>query len=420
MKIFYHGPMTPKAKILRDHLHHNYRFDFESYEGAHELIERATGVREGRIIVLNTEPDRLEETQATMRAIETGSDQFTYYILYTATRAIGFLKEFSSFSILGIFYKDQSADEISLRMDQLKSDLLMRLKMQRSSIVVLDDDRLSLRVLGDIFRRYSFQNVTYYSDPEAFFADEETYDIYLIDLVLPGGISGERIIYDLRNRDQQAVILAVSSLEHEDIISKLLYLGADDYLVKPYGENLLLAKVYATYRYYQLLQENEEKTSALEEQVIRDGLTQLYNHKHMVERIQGLIDQGELFSVIMIDLDHFKQINDHYGHQVGDRVLVRLARGLESHFRDNDTVGRYGGEEFMVLMPGADDRVAAMRIGAFLENLNREPLYEELTVTFSAGVSTLQEGDQTKDVIRRADRALYVAKHEGRNQVKIL
>jgi diguanylate cyclase (GGDEF)-like protein len=125
-------------------------------------------------------------------------------------------------------------------------------------------------------------------------------------------------------------------------------------------------------------------------------------------------------SLVMIDIDHFKQVNDTYGHPTGDRVLKRLARLLQQRLRRSDIIGRYGGEEFAVILPGADGP-AAQRV---IENLRRHfasvpqvAEQEEFSVTFSAGVAVFPLSTTTDSLTNMADKALYLAKRSGRNRV---
>jgi diguanylate cyclase (GGDEF)-like protein/PAS domain S-box-containing protein len=167
--------------------------------------------------------------------------------------------------------------------------------------------------------------------------------------------------------------------------------------------------------------ELEQLRAKLTEQAVRDGLTGLHNRRHLT----AVLDehpQGEQLSLVLIDVDHFKSVNDRYGHAVGDQVLVRLAQTLSGAARDVDTVARYGGEEFVVVLPGVDVRTAADRADGWRRQCASvvvdTPL-GPLTVSFSAGVAQLSAGDAPDDLLRRADAALYRAKQAGRDQVVV-
>jgi diguanylate cyclase (GGDEF)-like protein/PAS domain S-box-containing protein len=194
------------------------------------------------------------------------------------------------------------------------------------------------------------------------------------------------------------------------------YIDSRKRLIKIAADNLALSLVSLKLR------------EALQKQSIKDPLTQLYNRRHMEESLEREIhrcaraDIG--LGVIMCDVDHFKQFNDTYGHDAGDAVLKAFADLLSQHFRSSDIVCRYGGEEFIVIMPEADKTIVIERANKLCEAIREikimydgEPLPQ---VTSSFGISYIQEGIADKKVvIKAADFALYEAKQAGRNQVKV-
>jgi diguanylate cyclase (GGDEF)-like protein len=171
----------------------------------------------------------------------------------------------------------------------------------------------------------------------------------------------------------------------------------------------------------------EEKNRELERLSISDGLTGLFNHRHihglLAEEYERVARTHDCMSVAMFDLDHFKAVNDTYGHQAGDRVLVELADILRDVARDVDRLGRYGGEEFMALLPETCIDDAAVFVERVRREVARRPFDvgrdEPLRMTLSAGVATYPH-DTIRDVeslVRLADQALYTAKETGRNRV---
>ena len=164
--------------------------------------------------------------------------------------------------------------------------------------------------------------------------------------------------------------------------------------------------------------------NVLKEMVIKDPMTNLYNRRHLIEISQIMIDEKNNFSIIMLDIDKFKNINDTYGHNVGDKIIIIFANILIAHTRDNDYTFRIGGEEFVILLPNTDSKTTyqiASRIREFTEKkiieLNEQ---FEITFTVSGGISTLLNTDKDiDDIIIRADTALYKAKNSGRNQIQI-
>lgn len=222
---------------------------------------------------------------------------------------------------------------------------------------------------------------------------------------------------------------------------KALELGVNDYLVKPVDPNELLARVRTQVRRrrFQLrLLANREASLTM---ALTDGLTGLFNRHYFTSHFAGLFrhaqEQGRPISVMMLDVDHFKSVNDSYGHAAGDQVLRDLARRISDSVRNFDLVARLGGEEFVIVMPEArlqEAARAAERIRAqvaatplLLTSRSVAPLSAtgaaaapelRLPVTVSIGVAAVDgPGDTVEDMLRRADMALYEAKRSGRNRV---
>ncbi len=158
----------------------------------------------------------------------------------------------------------------------------------------------------------------------------------------------------------------------------------------------------------------------------KDTLTGLYSRRYMDEQLPGLMKahrrNRQALSLLIIDLDHFKAINDNHGHLVGDEVLWRVAEAVRATVRTADSAVRYGGEEFCVILPGTDAPEAAHvgeRVRRSISRLNLDSLSPGLRVTASVGVATLEEDEELHEWLQRADLALYAAKHGGRNQVHI-
>ncbi|BCJ48289.1 hypothetical protein GCM10010168_26490 [Actinoplanes ianthinogenes] len=166
--------------------------------------------------------------------------------------------------------------------------------------------------------------------------------------------------------------------------------------------------------------ELERLRAELTDQAVRDGLTGVYNRRHLTTVLREQVAAGHPLAAVMIDVDHFKAVNDTYGHAVGDEVLIRLARELGDAVGAAGTLARYGGEEFAVLLPGAGARTAAEMAAQCRQRCSEivvaTPL-GPLRVTFSAGVAQLEAGESAEDLLRRADRALYTAKEQGRDRV---
>lgn len=165
---------------------------------------------------------------------------------------------------------------------------------------------------------------------------------------------------------------------------------------------------------------HDEQKNEIAERARRDPLTGLFNRRAFFEHAQKLESDGANFAILMIDIDHFKSINDNYGHLVGDRVLVHVAKLIQSAFRTNDLACRYGGEEFCVLLRECQQDQAMKLAVGLVEQLAAEPLDvsegQRVAVTTSVGVCSRSEGENLMKTLQHADNALYRAKHQGRNR----
>lgn len=171
--------------------------------------------------------------------------------------------------------------------------------------------------------------------------------------------------------------------------------------------------------------ELEKALTRIEELAVRDELTGLYNRRYLMdalEREKTRADRsGRLFSVVMLDIDHFKRINDSFGHQQGDVVLKAVSRAAQDAIRSNDFCARYGGEEFLVVLeelPVAGARACTERLRTSVEALSFPDLGDDFHVTISLGYTQYRQGEPLAQTIARADAALYRAKHSGRNRVE--
>ena len=186
--------------------------------------------------------------------------------------------------------------------------------------------------------------------------------------------------------------------------------------------SLLIAPVY-TYRSLNVIQKLEEVRRDLEEISTHDFLTGIYNRRFLIEQARTILALGLRHrfpvSLIMLDLDHFKQVNDSYGHAAGDAVLVELSTYIRRLIRVTDIFGRYGGEEFIVFMPHTELDDAARLAGRIREGV-KESRFNDLQITISMGVSVANEATRTlDDLIDKADTALYEAKDAGEDRVEV-
>jgi len=301
---------------------------------------------------------------------------------------------------------------------KLDKELTYKESLKTMSIAVLDDDRLQLKIMEDMLSRNQIYNVDFYSNPKELLQVSKEYDVYLIDLILPD-IDGEIVMLEMRKRSENAVIIGISSIEKQSTIARVLSIGANDYINKPVNEQVFMAKLYSNIRVLMLLKENELKKKILQELAIKDGLTGLYNHKHLHEMLENAAKQAKRYrkplTLIMIDIDDFKGINDSFGHPFGDVVLSHVAHAVEDTVRESDIVGRYGGEEFMIILPETTME-DALTLGERIRQAVSKLTFESgVQITVSGGISQLITSSEK--MIQDADQLLYRSKQLGKNRM---
>lgn len=302
-------------------------------------------------------------------------------------------------------------------------------RSSRGTILVVDDSPDNLEVLATRLRFRGYQVDTASSGKEALEqVSQSPPDLVLLDVMMPDidGYEVTRHIKSDPNLPFIPVILVTARDSTQDKVAGL-DAGADDYLTKPLNFPELEARVRSMLRIKELQHELEEKNKELEQLSISDGLTGLYNHRHIQEVVHEEYERarrtGEPLSVVMLDFDHFKRVNDAYGHQVGDRVLQEMAEILRKTAREIDKLGRYGGEEFIAVLPETDAEDATTFAERVRERVARHPFAvgraEPLQLTISAGTATYPYPGvyNPRTLVQRADQALYAAKRAGRNCV---
>ncbi|MEO1330163.1 MAG: PleD family two-component system response regulator [Pseudomonadota bacterium] len=248
-----------------------------------------------------------------------------------------------------------------------------------------------------------------------------------------GDTDGLRLCSELRSTPetrQTALIVLVDDGDNETI-AKALDLGANDYLLRPLDENELVARVRSQLlrkSYADRLRENVYNTMRM---ALTDPLTGLYNRRyvdqHLGRQIEHSRASNQPLSVMLLDLDHFKRVNDEHGHAAGDAVLVEFAQRMRQCVRGVDLIARQGGEEFMIAMPETDAEAAMIAAERVRVAVAEAPFLvgsdgaapTPLKVTVSIGVATLRDGENAATVIQRADVALYRSKSEGRNRATL-
>ena len=242
-------------------------------------------------------------------------------------------------------------------------------------------------------------------------------DLIILDMYMPE-CNGTELAKVIRHNDRY-VSVPIIYLSAEDDLDKQLDAmseGGDDFLTKPIKPRHLIATV----------RNRAARARNLKARMVRDSLTGLYNHTHTLQLLEDACFRarrdGQPLAFAMLDIDHFKKVNDTYGHPMGDRVIKSLALFLKQRLRKTDHIGRYGGEEFAVVLPDTDEQ-SALKVLEEIRQRFAEIHYpaqpQDLSCTFSCGIAMLQPGLDGNALSKRADEALYKAKHGGRNRVEL-
>lgn len=254
--------------------------------------------------------------------------------------------------------------------------------------------------------------------------------LVILDWMMPG-MTGLEVCRQVRARAPEPYIymLLLTSKSHREDLIEGMDAGADDYITKPFDQHELKVRLRAGTRLVDLQAELFAAREALREQATRDWLTKLWNRSSILDILTRELARSERdacpVSVALLDLDHFKTINDTLGHYAGDIVLRETAGRMNDSVRQYDSTGRYGGEEFLIVLPGCDLSGAISQAERLCGRISGAPVVigtTESGITASIGVTTSQPGQNAtaEALIRRADEALYQAKRRGRNRVESL
>ncbi len=368
----------------------------------------------------------LDQPSDRVRGLEAGADDFltkpvTDIALISRVRSLARLKMVTD----ELRMRAVTSKEIGLQSPEREAVL----DTGRGGHVLIVDDRPSSyeRIVTTLSAEHT---VDLESNPnEALFRSAEgNYDLVVVSLNLHE-FDGLRLCSQIRSleRTRNLPILALAESDSTAKLARGLEIGVNDYLVRPIDKNEMLARVRTQIkkkRYTERLRDNMQMSIEL---AITDGLTGLFNRRYMETHLGTLVDQSAARSkpiaVLVLDIDYFKAINDSYGHDAGDDVLREFALRIRKATRNIDLACRYGGEEFVIVMPETDMAVATAVAERLRRRIATEPFAiqkgaRHLEVTISIGIAALSGvGDDAATILKRADQALYRAKRDGRNRV---
>lgn len=298
-------------------------------------------------------------------------------------------------------------------------------------ILVAEDENISRRRLEKFLEGMDYEFISCKDGLDAWkvIQSENAPNLLILDWMMSGmnGIEICRKVRELAREPYTYILLLTSKSEAEDIISGM-EAGADDYITKPFNQNELRVRLNAGRRILEMNKKLLDVRDVLRKKAIYDDLTGLYNRHYMVEILEkeyarALRYQTDL-SCLLIDIDYFKVVNDTFGHIFGDLILREFSARLKREARKHDFIFRYGGEEFMMLLPntGVD---GAQRVAEKIRSVCESKMYEDganLTIaTVSIGIASVKQHQPfgSKELIAFADKALYRSKTEGRNRVNV-
>lgn len=291
-------------------------------------------------------------------------------------------------------------------------------ELKNLKVAVLDDSNASHHVIRSIFQYYGVEHVQYFQSPEELAAAED-FDLYIIDLVMPETTVDE-VLPAIQGREHFGGIIMISDISNRLTMAHALAIGADDSIIRPFDAGNFITRVKGVVKHLVLLRELEDKSRQMEEMARRDSLTRLWNHRSIHEFLEHEMksDESGPVSVLLFDLDNFKMVNDKFGHQAGDDVLLAASDLLTRLVGTDGEIGRYGGEEFLVVLPGIKtDEAGKIAEHLLLHFRELDMGLRDLTVTSSCGVADSLEIDDAMKLVEKADERLSMAKDSGKDRV---
>ena len=287
----------------------------------------------------------------------------------------------------------------------------------KATILIVDDAPSNIQILAAILKKtFHIKVAINGSDCLKIATTEPKPDLILLDVEMPD-MNGYEVCEKLMSDEKKPIpIIFVTGRNNDGDEEKGLNLGAVDYITKPISPAIVLARVKTHI-------ELKQQRDAFEVMAMHDQLTGIYNRHYLIEAAQHKIARAtrhkQPLSLLMLDIDHFKAVNDTYGHSKGDEVLQEVSQALKTQNRTEDVVARFGGEEFIILLDQCDSDSAEQK-SQYLRKTIEELNPSGIKITISIGIAQLNPiGDSFDDLLKRADLAVYQAKDQGRNCVVV-
>ena len=297
-------------------------------------------------------------------------------------------------------------------------------------ILLVDDNRDNLRIVERLLEAENYHVKTAESGEEGLKAiDTYQPDLVLLDMNMPG-MDGLKTIELLKRKENTAAVVFVTANQKTKDVVKGLDAGALDYIIKPFSGLEFLARVRAQLRVKSLQDDLRAANRKLQGLVEIDDLTGLYNMRSVYEKLDQEIKRafrhGHSLAAIMLDMDHFKGVNDNHDHLFGSHVLKEMGHLIKNNIRNHDFAARYGGDEFLICLSQTTKQGArefCERLRKFIESHLFKNNEDEIRLTASMGCAVLINGKSLMDsrsLVRHADHKLYQSKQQGRNQVSFV
>lgn len=295
--------------------------------------------------------------------------------------------------------------------------------------LIVDDSLVYRKLIRDHLNRWGFTTTEAQSGEQAWSVLQrpECPRLILLDWVLPD-LDGIELCRRIRNSGDSrpyTYVILLTGKEGRKNMLMAMQAGVDDYLAKPFDESELHARLLVGKRILELQEQLISAREAMRHAATHDGLTGLMNRAEVMEFLKRELARskrdGKPVGAILCDIDHFKNVNDTCGHPFGDAALQEVARRFRSRLRVYDAVGRCGGEEFLIVLPGCDAMHSIIRADELRLHIANKPVESagtSRTITVSMGIASAQDGDTPESLLSIADQGLYRAKRNGRNRVE--
>jgi two-component system cell cycle response regulator len=304
---------------------------------------------------------------------------------------------------------------------------LMKKKNLDINVLIVDDDLSVRNTMDEYIANAGFSTLAASSAEEALeLIKKNNFAVVITDIRLPGlgGLELTKVIKQKNGSD----VIVVTGYSDDYSYEEAINIGASDFVIKPVRLQELLLRLRRVLKERQLSSERTRMMQKLQKLATTDGLTKLYNSRSFYSQLELEVDRYNRYkhplSLLLLDIDNFKEFNDNFGHLEGDKVLVRFSQIIKSCLRTNDSAYRYGGEEFTVILPetnGDEAKTVAQRIRSSLETEKFKPIpNKNAKITISIGVTQYFPKEELSAFIRRADKAMYLSKKNGRNRVSVL